>query len=124
MPTNTQNDTPAGQSPVLAPSHGWAPSSRIRARLDVAANKATPALASMIARILADAGATVSFGDDRCENLEAKTVKSLEGLHVHIGQLTWARDEESDRWGSALPNTELRNGDGVAAPKPDNQPKK
>lgn len=58
----------------------------------------------MIARILADAGATVSFGDDRCENLEAKTVKSLEGLHVHIGQLTWARDEESDRWGSALPN--------------------
>jgi hypothetical protein len=27
MPTNTQNDTPAGQSPVLAPAHGSAPSS-------------------------------------------------------------------------------------------------
>jgi hypothetical protein len=24
MPTNTQNDTQAGQSPVLAPAHGWA----------------------------------------------------------------------------------------------------
>jgi len=60
--------------------------------LDVAANKATPAIASMIARILADAGAMVSFGDDRCDNLEAKAVKSLEGLHVHIGKLTWARE--------------------------------
>jgi hypothetical protein len=77
----------------------------IRVRLDVTANRGTPALASMIARILADAGATVSFGDDRCDNLEAKTAKSLEGLHVHIGQLTWARDEESDRWVSALPNS-------------------
>lgn len=26
MPTNTQNDTQAGQSPVLALAHGWAPS--------------------------------------------------------------------------------------------------
>lgn len=65
---------------------------QIIVRLDVAANKATPALASMIARILADAGATVSFGDDRCDNLEAKAVKSLDGLHVHIGKLTWAHD--------------------------------
>jgi len=63
---------------------------QIIVRLDVAANKATPALASMIARILADAGATVSFGDDRCDNLEAKAVKSLEGVHIHIGKLTWA----------------------------------
>ena len=92
--------------PALREATGWAPSSRIRVRLDVAANKGTPALASMIARILADAGATVSFGDDRCDNLDVKTVKSLEGLHVHIGQLTWARDEESDRWGSSVSNTQ------------------
>ena len=70
----------------------------LRVRLDVAANRATPALASMLARILTDAGATVTFADERCDYLPAQTVKNLDGLHVHFDRLTWARDEESDRW--------------------------
>jgi hypothetical protein len=65
-------------------------------RLDVAANIGTPALAGMIACLLTKAGATVTLGDPRID--QVSEVKSLEGLHVHIDRLTWVRNEEAERW--------------------------
>lgn len=58
----------------------------------------------MIARVLLEAGATVTFGNNAAEMPE-RTSKLL-GLHVHIDRLTWVRDEESERW-TDRPNTKL-----------------
>lgn len=65
-----------------------------RVRLSVDATIATPALATMIGEVLAKAGAIVTYQDGRVLGHDRK----LEGLHVHIGQLTWVREEEADRW--------------------------
>lgn len=73
-----------------------------RVRLSVDATVGTPALAAMIARVLAAAGAHLSFEDDRAKSdyLSAFENRPLEGLHIHIGQLTWVRQEEAQRWGT------------------------
>lgn len=74
-------------------------------RLTIDANKGTPALASLLARLLTDAGATVTLGDSRIE-LASQSPK-LTGLKVHIDRLTWVRDEECARWGTSLHNTTM-----------------
>jgi hypothetical protein len=71
-------------------------------RLTIDANKGTPALAGMLARLLVEAGATVTLGDSRIDL--SKTRPNLAGLNVHIDRLTWVRDEEAARWGSSLQN--------------------
>lgn len=70
--------------------------SPLAVRLSFEANRGTPALASMIARVLLEAGATVTFGNNAAEMPERTS--NLLGLHVHIDRLTWVRDEESERW--------------------------
>ncbi len=69
-----------------------------RVRLSIDATTSTPVLAAMIARVLTNAGATVTAGN----GVNAMSIDPefrLDGLHIHIGQLTWVREEEADRWG-------------------------
>lgn len=66
-------------------------------RLDVAANKSTPALTSMLVKLLQDAGAAVTWDDPRISQVEHKI--SLQGLRVHIDRLTWVHEVEAQRWG-------------------------
>lgn len=72
------------------------------ARLSIDANRGTPTLAAQIARVLASAGAEITFDDERARDDFLRLPypeKSLTGLRIHIGQLTWVRDEEAQRWG-------------------------
>ena len=80
----------------------WFGPSPLAVRLSFEANRGTPALASMIARVLLEAGAKVTFGPNAAEMPERPC--NLLGLHVHIDRLTWVRDEESERWKDRGPN--------------------
>lgn len=90
----------------LSRAAGSTPFAPLAVRLSFDANRCTPSLASMIARVLRDAGATVTFGDNAAEMPE-KPVKTLEGLRVHIDRLTWVCDEEADRWKDREANPKL-----------------
>jgi hypothetical protein len=75
--------------------------SPLKVRLSVDATLGTPTVAAFIAHALQDAGAIVTFSDPRAAKDFAADIKpSLEGLNIHIGQLTWVRDEEAQRWGN------------------------
>lgn len=78
-----------GDSPVQIPSP--------KVRLSIDATNSTPILAAMIAQVLINAGANVTTDDPRVWEVPSK---SLKGLSIHIGQLTWVRQEEADRWGN------------------------
>lgn len=70
-----------------------------RIRLSIDATTCAPVLAAMIAQMLTDAGATVTAGNGvMATKIDPKV--NLKGLYVHIGQLTWVREEEADRWGA------------------------
>lgn len=69
----------------------------ISIRLNIDGNKGTPAIAGMIADLLASAGATVTASDKRIGR--GLKCRDLRGLRVHIDRLTWVRDEEAQRWG-------------------------
>jgi hypothetical protein len=71
-----------------------------QARIDIAANQATPAIATIIGEILKSHGAEIRYSDLRAAPTRPmKTGKrSLKGLTIHIDRLTWVRDEETERW--------------------------
>ena len=108
----TKTETSGGQlleelkRKVVGSGDGFGPSP-LAVRLSFEANRGTPALASMIARVLLEAGATVTFGNNAAEMPERPC--NLRGLHVHIDRLTWVRDEESERW-TERPNNPVRDG--------------
>lgn len=77
---------------------GYQPAPPPSLRLHIDGNKATPIFAAMLARVLTDAGATVTFSNRDISVVE-KT-PNLAGLHVHIDRLTWVRDEEAEQWGA------------------------
>jgi len=93
---NTKVDTDSAEAPVKGVGCG-ALVSPMALRISIEGNRGTPLLASVIARILKDYGAHVTFGDNKAEMPE-KLSANLYGLHVHIDRLTWVRDEESARW--------------------------
>lgn len=93
-----------GAQSSLSRAFGSAPVAPLSVRLSVDANRCAPSLASMIARVLRDAGATVTFGDNAAEMPE-KPITTLRGLRVHIDRLTWVCDEEAERWKDREPNT-------------------
>lgn len=67
-------------------------------RLSFDATICTPIIASMIASILRDKGAIVTCDDSRVD--PTVLCDTLNGLQVHIGQLTWVRQEEAQHWGT------------------------
>jgi len=69
----------------------------IKANITLEATNGAPALAAMIAKLLEQAGAEVSFSDKRISKLSHRKV-NLQGLKVNFGRLVWAREEEADRW--------------------------
>ena len=78
--------------------HQWA-KEPIKVRLSIDATKGTPSLAAMIGKVLQDAGATIT-ASDQVMSTPTEFKPNLRGLQVHIGQLTWVRDEEAQRWGT------------------------
>lgn len=76
-------------------------------RLDAAAPHATSGIVALIAQVLEDNGAQVTFGDPRGEEsrLSRVTNHGLKGLHVHFDRMTWVRQEEARRWKVSQPTT-------------------
>lgn len=68
----------------------------LQVRIDLSAAVATPAIASMIGRILIAAGAKVTANDKRVQ-LDAP-IQNLQGLEVHIDRITWVTETEAERW--------------------------
>lgn len=64
-------------------------------RLSIDSTVGAPALTSMLKNVLEAAGAQVVCKDKRVTKCE---YTSLAGLTIHIGQLTWVREEEAERW--------------------------
>jgi hypothetical protein len=73
-------------------------------RIDLSANRATPALAAMLTNVLIARGAWVTHDkSDIPSNSFAESAVDLTGLHIHIGRMTWVRDEEATRWAGPYP---------------------
>jgi hypothetical protein len=67
----------------------------IQIRISIDSTGGTPAIASMLKRILEDHGATVAYSDKRIEETDRT---DLRGLRVFIDRLTWVKREDADRW--------------------------
>lgn len=106
---NLKVDTDPAEAPVKGVGCGALVSPSLSVRLSFEANLGTPWIASAIAKVLNDAGAFVTLGDNRAEML-IDPVPTLAGLHVHIDRLTWVRDEEAARWvDRSEANTKITN---------------
>lgn len=97
MPIVKTLDTDSAGAPDKGVGCGALVSPPMSVRLSFEANRGTPCIASIIAKVLSDAGAFVTFGENAAE-MPSRSFRTLAGLHVHIDRLTWVRDEEAVRW--------------------------
>lgn len=64
---------------------------KIEAAITVECTAGGPAVAGLIARLLLDAGAVVTLGDDRIVIPSSPGPVLLGGLEVHVARVVWAK---------------------------------
>lgn len=87
----------------------------MKIRLDIAAQNGGPAIASLLAQLLTEAGATVIPMNPRTDTtLTVQSPVKLGGLTVYMDRVTQVSENETERWSTnETTSDELRIGDEV-----------